>query len=291
MERDAAHVDLTGHRGELQREIHERYVALFGRADPDVLGVSASADLKAIRAAFKDLARRLHPDSVGPVADDARREANAVFARIVEAYQRLAGACPATPPASAPRRTARPAPPAAAPVPPRRVGTAEGPPTATGPVPSRQVPGVSSRERVEAVLAEATSLLARKDVERVIVALHDVLTLADRAQRHRVQLLLARAYVEAPQWKRHGVRLLQEMAQNDPGDAEALTALGALYLREGLLARADATLRRALEADPGQVEARRQLSAVRSVLDNQVAPHTETRSRHRLAARLFTRRA
>ena len=283
--------DLTGHGGELRREIRERYATLSRRADVDVLGVPASADLTTIRAAFRDLARRFHPDSVRATSDDARQEANAVFARITEAYHRLSGACSPAPPVSRSREGARPDRSATARVPTRPAANAEKPPTATGPVPSRERPGVSSHDCVEAVLAEANALLALKDTERAIVVLHDVLTLADHAQSRRVQLLLARAYVEAPQWKRYGVRLLQEMVQKDPSDVEALTALGTLYLKEGLLARADATLVRAMKADPSRAETRRQLSAVRSRLDSQDAPEPESRPRRRLAVRLFSRKA
>jgi hypothetical protein len=52
------------------------------------------------------------------------------------------------------------------------------------------------------------------------------------------------------------------MLRESPEDAEALALLGALYHREGFLARADAMLRRALGADPGNPEALAHLRAV-----------------------------
>ena len=77
------------------------------------------------------------------------------------------------------------------------------------------------------------------------------------------QLLLAQAYVSDPRWRRYGLTLLRELASGPSPDAGALVLLGSVYRREGLLARAEATLRRALEQNPGDAAARRELSLVR----------------------------
>lgn len=54
------------------------------------LGVDSSADEEQIRAAYYQLARRLHPDVHGEQADtEFRRKLTAVFSRVVESYRVL----------------------------------------------------------------------------------------------------------------------------------------------------------------------------------------------------------
>ena len=113
-------------------------------------------------------------------------------------------------------------------------------------------------------MRSAEGSIARHEIEEAVSVLHDVLSQANDGQRRRIRLVLARAYVKDPRWQRYGLGLLNEMLGEKPNDADALATLGVLYHREGLLARAEATLLRALAADPGQVEARLHLRAVRA---------------------------
>jgi uncharacterized protein HemY len=62
------------------------------------------------------------------------------------------------------------------------------------------------------------------------------------------------------------------MLRERPDDADALDTLGLLYHHQGLLARAEATLRRALDSDPGHAEARTHLRAVTAALQKRRAP-------------------
>jgi Flp pilus assembly protein TadD len=80
----------------------------------------------------------------------------------------------------------------------------------------------------------------------------------------RVRLLLARAYVQDPRWRRYAVGQLRGLLDERPEDPEALALLGVLYHREGLLSRAESMLRRALQIEPGQTDARGELRQVQN---------------------------
>ena len=142
------------------------------------------------------------------------------------------------------------------------------PPVAPPPPPDPE----ERRARVEDALRSAEASIARREIDVAVSELHDVLSQADEGQRRRIRLVLARAYVEDPRWRRYGLGLLSEMLRETPDDADALDTLGLLYHRQGLLARADATLRRALDSDPGHVEARTHLRAVIAALQKRRAP-------------------
>jgi uncharacterized protein HemY len=138
-------------------------------------------------------------------------------------------------------------------------------------------------------MGQAAASMAASDSTTAVAALHEVLGLADEAERRRLQRLLARAYVSEPRWRRYAVALLGDMLRESPRDAEAFVLLGALYHREGLMARAEATLRRALEADPENEEARAHLRAVTVALErrraSEDAPPRKARS---LVSRLLS---
>lgn len=68
-----------------------------------ILGLVASADVKAIKAAYRRLARQYHPD-VNP----GDRRAHAKFIQVSEAYQYLLARVPAPPPPQSPQPEERP---------------------------------------------------------------------------------------------------------------------------------------------------------------------------------------
>ena len=128
---------------------------------------------------------------------------------------------------------------------------------------------------VREALAAARRLAREGDNEAVVKALHGVLARADEPERSEIRLELARAYVGDPRWRRYGLTLLRDITSGDPTNTEALTILGGVYYREGLLARARATLVRALASDPSHAEASAALRLVQSALEhrtNQESP-------------------
>jgi tetratricopeptide (TPR) repeat protein len=270
----------TGSRSSARRrEILEWHAGLRGKGPAQVLGLSPDADPAAVKAAFVALAKRFHPDTLHEGEADLHGPLQEVFIRITEAYRDLQA-----------RQTSRPARPETRPV---AAQPSRAPNTPRPSLPaSRPAPALDPEEkhrRVAEALRQAAALIVAGDTAAAVGTLHEVLGIADGPERRSIRLLLSRAYVSAPQWRRYGVALLGEMLHESPRDADALTTLGALYHGEGLLARAEATLRRALDSDPGHAEARAHLRAVRVALDRRRAPEAaappEARS---LVARLLS---
>ncbi len=263
----------TSRRGEIQ----EWYRRSSTHADHEILGVPADCGPAALKAAFAQLARRFHPDTVAPCDDDLRQQVQAIFMRISEAYHALGGgATRARAPlergarderrtgACAGRPVPREAPASVSPTPARDGSvTAREQPPAVEPQPADHGPHWR-HARVEEALARAQERMAQNQAESAIATLHDVVGLADAEQRHQIRLSLARAYVGERRWLRYGLAMLDEAVRERPRDAEALELLGGVYLREGLLARAEEALARALAAEPARPGARSQLRAVRA---------------------------
>ncbi|HVO10288.1 MAG TPA: J domain-containing protein [Vicinamibacteria bacterium] len=266
----------SGPASSRRREILDLYASLAGSSHAQVLGVPPGASPATVREAFVALARRLHPDTLAPGDADLRDQLQAIFIRLNDAYRSLGSDHPTT-------RAAK-----RSPDPPRETTAPKVLPPPNPPVAPPPPPNPAERHaRVEEALASAEALIARREIEEAVSVLHDVHSLANDGQRRRMRLILARAYVGDPRWRRYGLGLLNEMLEETPEDADALTQLGVLYHREKQLARAEATLLRALAAEPGQAEARQHLRAVRAAREGDRTPgRKETPGRRALVARL-----
>jgi len=243
-----------------RREIEEWHSSLATRTDAEILQVPPGATPAQVKAAFDSMARRFHPDAVAGDQEDLRRQLQSIFIRVTEAYRNLGR-----------ERSSAPAP---APAPVKRRPLPEDP--------------AVRRARVEEALETAEGLLLRQQAEEAVSVLHDVLTQADEPRRRRVRLLLARAYAVDARWRRNAVALLRELVEQNPNDAEALSVLGGLYRRDGLLSRAESMLARALSADPRLAEAREGMRSVRAALLARQAPsRTRPAPRRGLISRLF----
>jgi tetratricopeptide (TPR) repeat protein len=244
-----------------RQEILDLFEALPRRTSSEILGVAPHADAEAVRAAYRTLAKRFHPDALCAAEADVRDKAQAVFIRITDAYETVLGDAPK---AGARPAAPRQAPPAALPSPPVRPN----PRAATPPEPPRPPASssVSRGQRVLDAIDEAQACMSRGDHDAAVEVLHEVVRLADQGQRGRVRLLLAAAYVADPKKRRYALALLSEIVREEPSNAEALALLGTLYFREGLLARAESTLARAVTADPGHLQARAALRSVRGAV-------------------------
>jgi tetratricopeptide (TPR) repeat protein len=263
-----------------RHEILEWHAALQGLGPAQVLGLPPGADRAAVRAAFVTLAKRSHPDSLDSPDAGLRDLLQSIFIRISEAYRHLGGDRPSTLPEAGTRTTSVAAPPVPKVPPPASI---------SAPRPAPPLDAQARHRRVAEGMREARALMAEGDMTTAVGTLHEVLGLTSDTERRLVRLLLARAYVSQAQWRRNGVSLLEEMLRVTPHDAEALAILGALYHREGLLARAEAALRRALASDPGHAEARTQLRAVTAALHTRRAPAAARPAESRsLVARLLS---
>jgi hypothetical protein len=273
-----------------------------------LLGIGGNADPATVRAAFRDLARRFHPDTALGVAPEERTRLQAAFARLTEAYQALGGdRVPADPPGPKADPSAPPRPVAVAPAvaeaggafPVARPSTSDALPSArvpertpaplSSPEPRRPSPS-ERREGVRNAIAEAQGLVAQGDSEGAVRVLHPVVTRAEGQDQREVRLLLARAYLADSRWRRYGITLLREITQEQPPCAEAWALLGGVYRGQGLLARAEATFARALSVDAENAEARSGIRAVRAALLAVRVPAPEPAPRQGLVARLFSMR-
>src|SRR5690606_25078275 len=74
----------------LRREIATLHAGLGERDHYELLGLARSASLADVKSAYFAAAKRFHPDALGALGlHDARAQAQAVFARIVAAYETL----------------------------------------------------------------------------------------------------------------------------------------------------------------------------------------------------------
>ncbi|HUL79375.1 MAG TPA: J domain-containing protein [Vicinamibacteria bacterium] len=281
-----------------RREILERHAVLAKQGHAQVLGLEPGADRAAVKEAYARLVRRYHPDQSRLTDAELREKAQAIFIRINEAFRAL-GASDA--PTRGPRRSGG----GPKEVPRGGEGRAASRATArllkatatssAGSADDDVAEGQRRRkrvERVEGVLKEAEALLDRRDSEGAVEALHEVLVQSEGPHRRRARLLLARAYCADSRWQRYAVQLLREMVQEAPEDADALALQGALFHREGLLARAETTLVRALASDPGHGLARAQLRTVRAARASFTNLNAGPKPRKiRLLARLLAWRA
>jgi tetratricopeptide (TPR) repeat protein len=259
-----------------RREVLEFYESLSRRGPSQLLGVPLDADPAAARAAFLSLAKRFHPDVLAAEDDDVRAQAQAIFIALDGACRQLgghrtgpaqrspdAGSAPVPVPAPARDSTPPPARRTLVQTGPRDVALGEADAAALD-AEQAAAERAGRRARLEHALETANAAVERGDPSTAVALLHEVLSLAKEGDRRSVRLLLARAYLADTRWRRYGLELLREMSDGTRPDPRALAMLGGLYRREGLLARAESTLLRALAADPHDPEARRELLKVRA---------------------------
>lgn len=264
-----------------RQEIFEWRASLATRTDTEILGLKSGATPADAKAAFVSLARRFHPDAAPSGNPDLRDPLQAIFVRITEAYHNLGSSSRTAP--DPPRRGA------VVPQSPVRSVGAAGPRPIHTAAKSVADDAEQRRARVDEALRTAEELIDRQQTEDAVATLHEVLTQADDARRRRIRLLLARAYALDPRWRRNAVAVLRDLVEQDSADAEAMAALGSLYRREGLLARAEHMFVRALAVDPGLAAAREGLRAVRAALAARQTPDAATRApQGGLIARLFS---
>lgn len=222
---------LLGVRSQRQ-EILDWHASLTRRDDAELLGVDPCAPPSIVSEAFFRLVARFHPSALATANADLREQQESIYRRLSAAYEKASR-----------RSGCRPA--------------------------EDQEPAVSAhverrRAEVSEALDTAQRQLERREPAGAITTLHRVIRLAEGDQRPRARLLLARAYAAEPRRSVEAKRLLREILHEQPRDAEALVILARLYARDGLLARAEQTLRHALEAAPVHMEAQLLLSAVRT---------------------------
>ena len=278
----AAQTAAVDPRPSRRQEILDLYDKLPQRSFSELLGVTPHADAETARTAFRALVKRFHPDVLGPAEADLRDKAQTVLMQITNAYDTIladATAAEAEHPGAVSRQAlpAAPAPPQDQPIP------------RTAPEESRTTRVVESRsrgQRVKDAIENAQAYIGRGEIDAAVDVLYEIAGVAEDGERGRIRLLLAAAYVADPKRRRNALTLLSDIVREEPSNAEALTLLATLYLRDGLLARAESTLTRALAADAGYSPAREKLREVREAVRQRSASKEQKTHGGGLFARL-----
>jgi hypothetical protein len=211
----------------VRREIEDLYQSLGTQTHFGVLGLSAEATEAQVKEAYFRLAKRFHPDvHHDPALSDLRREVEAIFVRLGEAYEVLRN----------PRIRA----------------------SYQKELLSRQAvsgPLADEAMDVQERLLRAARSLSEERYWEVIQLLEPVLAQAEVEAKQRCRVLLARAYAKSPNWVKQGEELLLTVVRESPGDVEAWFQLAVIYKNQGLAGRALGALQRAIDLDPSHPEA------------------------------------
>jgi tetratricopeptide (TPR) repeat protein len=197
-----------------------------------------------LKSAYFRLVKNYHPDSaLDPVLADLRPQRDAVFLRATQAYDVLRSSISR---GQYERLLDAKVPP----------GTPER--GSGGPEPPR----LHDAERTEAALDSlraAQECVRDNKVQEAVQLLGPALAFLQGRDLYRARVTLARAYMKTPKWMRRAEEVLHAVLHEAPEVVEAHVALGDLYLATGQPARAAAALRRAVELDPKNAEARERL--------------------------------
>jgi tetratricopeptide (TPR) repeat protein len=236
---------------DVRRLVVETFASLKERDHFEVLGVTAAADEKELRAAYARLARILHPDACrDPILAEVDGQREDVFVRVREAYETLRD--PKTRSeyeAELRRRMPRRAP---APLP--------------EPEPAAPVP--SSPEKLAEIVATAEELVKDGEYGEAMQQLESVLPRTEGPLRVRARMALARASVRYPERLRQAEAHLQEVLREDPAFLDDTVRLGAclllgdIYRASALPVRAAAMYRKALSIQPANRHATRELARI-----------------------------
>jgi len=279
-------------REEVVRKLHFSSSADFY----DTLGVTRHATTAEIKAAYYHLAKKYHPDRYHQRdSGDLRIKLEAVFALITQAYDTLSqppvrasyddrirkasGTLPAGPPRTSP--LAGPEPAASEP----RVSD-DGRVAASGPSPSNGQPANTASlppPPVESPIAElltgtsksgpqlppaqmaelcyqqGRARFERKEYHAAVHLLREAIKLEPGRAPYHYHLGLA--LIRNPRTRRDAELHLSKAAELEPYNAQIRVKLGMLYKEAGLSKRAEHFFREALQMDPENKVAKRELSS------------------------------
>ncbi len=252
----------------VRRLVLQAHEGLAVRDHFEVLGVSPEASPVELRSAYVRLARTLHPDACqDPALADLAVQRETVFRRVCQAYETLRD------PESRARyesdlRRRKPwmAPPGPTvvpmpPVPPRAEAPRPPPaPAVPASPPPPATPEQSPEERLEQAVAVGEEMLRDGHYFEAIQQIEPTLQQARGALRVRARLALARACLRNPKWAKRAEAHLLDALQEDPARVEAHLLLGDIYGQGGLRSRALSAYRRALDLQPLNRQAQRELA-------------------------------
>jgi tetratricopeptide (TPR) repeat protein len=237
----------------LRAEVLQAHAGLAGASHFQILGLMREATLDDVRAAYRTLVRRYHPDGyVDPAVSDLRDKAVALFVAVGDSYAVL----------SDPGRRAEYE---------RELQRQEYQEAMRSRARAMESGIVADSHASAAVhLARAEEALGTGQTAEAIRILEAVLPTLQPPDKGRGQVLLGRAYMTDPNphRARDAERILQEVLREDPQSVDAQVCLGTLYGQRGLRNRARRMYRSALEIDPTNAEALREIAR----MDQEDAP-------------------
>lgn len=278
-------------REDVARKLHFSNSADFY----EVLGVTRHASMAEVKAAYYQLAKKYHPDRYHQRDNDLRNKLEALFALITQAYDTLsqpsvrAGYDERIRKASGPLSHKAPRTPASA-VPdqaagePRSVDDGRGAggghkasngqpvnsgslPAAAGESPAAEAIATSSKNNPQLPPAQMAELyyqqgrarFERKEYHAAVHLLREAIKLdPSRAPYH---YHLGIALIRNPRTRRDAEIHLSKAAELEPYNAQIRVKLGLLYKEAGLSKRADHFFREALQMDPDNRVAKRELTS------------------------------
>ncbi len=222
---------------------------LDATSDPyEILGVSPHAMRDEIRDAYYQLAKDFHPDRHLNATLETRRQVDAIFARVTEAYESIrdGGQKPAVL-APMPLAAVTPSPRGSAPLP-----------------PAPAIPGETTAQRearAEKAFQDARAKIASRDFVGAVTLLREAVSLNPEASRYH--LLLGTTLAAHPKMQRDAEAALKKAAELDQFNTAPLVALGQLYARAGMNIQAEKMFSEALRLDPDSKAARKGLDAIK----------------------------
>jgi curved DNA-binding protein CbpA len=279
-------------REEVIRKLHFSSSADFY----DTLGVTRQATTAEIKAAYYHLAKKYHPDRYHQRdSGDLRVKLEAVFALITQAYETLSqppvrasyderirkasGTLPVGPPRTAP--VASPEPAASEPrasddgrVAASGPNPSNGQPAGTGSLPpppvespvaefiagaSKGGPQLPPAQMAELCYQQGRARFERKEYHAAVHLLREAIKLDPSRAPYHYHLGLA--LIRNPRTRRDAELHLSRAAELEPYNAQIRVKLGILYKEAGLSKRAEHFFREALQMDPENRVAQRELSS------------------------------
>jgi curved DNA-binding protein CbpA len=288
----------SGESLERVREEVVRMLHFFNSADfYDVLGVTRHATNAEIKAAYYHLAKKFHPDRYHQRdSGDLRSKLDALFAMITQAYDTLsqpaertgyddkirknsgslANGLPRTPPITVPETVAnesqasdedsgsvlkpsngQPGDNGAMSHAPDESQSADAIPAAT-----KGGPQLPATQLAELYYQQGRARFERKEYHAAVHLLREAIKLdSSRAAYH---YHLGIALIRNPRTRREAERHLSKAAELEPYNAQIRVKLGLLYKEAGLSKRAENFFREALQMDPDNRVAQREISSERA---------------------------